>query len=367
MPAPPGDRSGSDDGDSRIAQPSRFPCANPAVVSAAEQKLKTSLSFREPRIAVLIPCYNEQATIGAVVKGFYEAIPAATVYVYDNNSMDGTIAAAASAGALVRRQVLQGKGHVVRRMFSDIDADVYVLVDGDQTYDAAAAPAMIEKLLSENLDMVVGRRVDHEDDAYRTGHRFGNTMLTGAVSRLFGNRLTDILSGYRIFSKRFVKSVPILSKGFEIETELTVHALILQVPVAEIDTEYRSRPVGSSSKLHTFRDGARILMAIVRLLRTERPLLLFSILATVFLLVSFVLAIPIFITYYREGIVPRLPTAVLCTGLTVLSVLSWVAGLVLENVTRGQREVRLLAYLSLSGVNGLSGEPRENAAQPYQR
>ena len=322
----------------------------------ATDDVKTARRFSGRRIAVLIPCYNEESTIGAVVEEFYKAIPVATVYVYDNNSSDRTMAVAESAGAQVHRQVLQGKGHVVRRMFSDVDADVYVLADGDDTYDAAAAPAMIERLLSENLDMVVGRRVDHEAAAYRTGHRFGNAMLTGAVSKFFGKRFTDILSGYRVFSKRFVKSVPILATGFEIETEITVHALTLQVPIAEIDTLYKSRPAGSASKLHTFRDGARILVTIMRLLRTERPLLFFSTVAIVLLLVAVLLAIPIFITYLEEGIVPRLPTAVLCTGLTLLSFLNWAVGLVLENVTRGRREVRMLAYLSLSSVNPSSSD-----------
>ena len=327
-----------------------------AVTSPASADVNTTRRFSGRRIAVLIPCYNEESTIAAVVGEFYKAIPAATVYVYDNNSSDRTMAVAESAGALVRRQVLQGKGHVVRRMFSDVDADVFVLADGDDTYDASAAPAMIEKLLSENLDMVVGRRVDHEVAAYRTGHRFGNTMLTGAVSRFFGKRFTDILSGYRVFSKRFVKSVPILATGFEIETEITVHALTLQVPIAEIDTIYKSRPAGSASKLHTFRDGARILVTIMRLVRAERPLLFFSTVAIVLLLLAVFLAIPIFITYLEEGIVPRLPTAVLCTGLTLLSFLNWAVGLVLENVTRGRREVRMLAYLNLSSVNPSSSD-----------
>ena len=327
-----------------------------AVTSPASADVNTTRRFSGRRIAVLIPCYNEESTIAAVVGEFYKAIPAATVYVYDNNSSDRTMAVAESAGALVRRQVLQGKGHVVRRMFSDVDADVFVLADGDDTYDASAAPAMIEKLLSENLDMVVGRRVDHEAAAYRTGHRFGNTMLTAAVSRFFGKRFTDILSGYRVFSKRFVKSVPILATGFEIETEITVHALTLQVPIAEIDTIYKSRPAGSASKLHTFRDGARILVTIMRLVRAERPLLFFSTVAIVLLLVAVLLAIPIFITYLEEGLVPRLPTAVLCTGLTLLSFLNWAVGLVLENVTRGRREVRMLAYLNLSSVNPSSSD-----------
>ncbi len=299
------------------------------------------------RIAVLVPCYNEEATIAGVVRGFRTALPAASIYVYDNNSLDRTRAAAEAAGAIVRRQVLQGKGHVVRRMFSDVDADIYVLVDGDDTYDASAAPAMVEKLVSENLDMVVARRVDHEAAAYRPGHRFGNAMLTGAVARLFGRRFTDILSGYRVFSKRFVKSAPILAKGFEIETEITVHALTLQMPIGEVDTAYRSRPEGSASKLHTVRDGTRILITILRLLRAERPLLFFSTVAVVLFLIAVALAIPLVITYLEEGLVPRLPTAVLCTGLTLLSFLNLVTGLVLENVTRGRREIRMLAYLSL--------------------
>ena len=298
------------------------------------------------RIAVLVPCYNEEAAVATVVADFRKALPAATIYVYDNNSKDRTIAVARAAGAEVRSETHQGKGHVVRRMFADIDADVYVLVDGDATYDAPSAPAMIEKLLSEHLDMVVGLRVDQSVAAYRPGHRTGNWMLTAFLASVFGEAFKDTLSGYRVFSRRFVKSFPVLSDGFEIETELSVHALELALPVAEIATPYYARPEGSFSKLNTWRDGFRILGTILRLYRTEKPLRCFTAIGVFLMLVSIGLAIPIVITYLEEGVVPRLPTAVLSTGLTIVAVLSISSGLVLDTVTRGRREMKLLAYLS---------------------
>jgi glycosyltransferase involved in cell wall biosynthesis len=298
------------------------------------------------RIAVLVPCYNEEAAVATVVADFRKALPAATIYVYDNNSKDRTIAVARAAGAEVRSETHQGKGHVVRRMFADIDADVYVLVDGDATYDAPSAPAMIERLLSEHLDMVVGLRVDQSVAAYRPGHRTGNWMLTSFLASVFGQAFKDILSGYRVFSRRFVKSFPVLSDGFEIETELSVHALELALPVAEIATPYYARPEGSFSKLNTWRDGFRILGTILRLYRTEKPLRFFTAIGVFLMLVSIGLAIPVVITYLAEGVVPRLPTAVLSTGLMIIAVLSISSGLVLDTVTRGRREMKLVAYLS---------------------
>ena len=303
------------------------------------------------RIAVLVPCFNEEAAVASVVTGFRKALPTAEIYVYDNNSRDRTAAVARAAGAEVRSERRQGKGHVVRRMFADIDADVYVLVDGDATYDAPSAPRMIEKLVDEHLDMVVGLRVDQEQAAWRRGHRIGNRMLTGFLSSVFGQAFKDILSGYRVFSRRFVKSFPVLSDGFEIETELNVHALELAMPVAEVETPYYARPEGSVSKLNTYRDGFRILGTILKLYRSEKPLRFFAVIGVFLALVSIGLAIPIVITYLEEGLVPRLPTAVLSTGLMIVAVLSVSSGLVLDTVTRGRREMKLLAYLSQPPVS----------------
>jgi glycosyltransferase involved in cell wall biosynthesis len=302
------------------------------------------------RIAVLIPCFNEEAAIASVVAGFRKALPSAEIFVYDNNSSDRTVAVAREAGAQVRSERRQGKGHVVRRMFADIDADIYVLVDGDATYDAASAPRMIDALLSDHLDMVVGFRVSQAEAAYRPGHRVGNRMLTGFLSRFFGQAFKDILSGYRVFSRRFVKSFPALSDGFEIETELSVHALELALPVAEIETPYCARPEGSLSKLNTWRDGFRILGTILKLYRSEKPLRFFTAIGSFLMLVSIALAIPVVVTYFETGLVPRLPTAVLSMGLMILAVMSVSAGLVLDTVTRGRREMKLLAYLSQAPV-----------------
>jgi glycosyltransferase involved in cell wall biosynthesis len=298
------------------------------------------------RIAVLVPCFNEEAAVATVVADFRKALPTAEIFVYDNNSSDRTIAVAREAGAEVRSERRQGKGHVVRRMFADIDADIYVLVDGDATYDAASAPRMIDTLLADHLDMVVGFRVDQAEAAYRPGHRTGNRMLTGFLSSVFGEAFRDVLSGYRVFSRRFVKSFPVLSDGFEIETELSVHALELALPVAEIETPYYARPEGSFSKLNTWRDGFRILGTILRLYRSEKPLRFFTAIGIFLMLVSIGLAIPVIVTYLEQGIVPRLPTAVLSMGLMILAVLSVSSGLVLDTVTRGRREIKLLAYLS---------------------
>ncbi len=298
------------------------------------------------RIAVLVPCFNEEAAVASVVSAFRKALPSAQIYVYDNNSRDRTAEVARAAGAEVRHERRQGKGHVVRRMFADIDADVYVLVDGDATYDAPSAPGMVERLINDHLDMVVGLRVDQEQAAYRRGHRTGNWLLTSFLSSVFGQAFTDILSGYRVFSRRFVKSFPVLSDGFEIETELTVHALELAMPVAEIETPYYARPEGSVSKLNTWRDGFRILGTILRLYRSEKPLRFFMIIGLFLALVAIGLAIPLAVTYLEEGLVPRLPTAILSTGLMIVAVLSVSSGLVLDTVTRGRREMKLLAYLA---------------------
>jgi glycosyltransferase involved in cell wall biosynthesis len=304
------------------------------------------MTMADLRIAVLVPCYNEEAAVATVVADFRKALPSAKIFVYDNNSRDRTIAVAREAGAEVRSETHQGKGHVVRRMFADVDADIYVLVDGDATYDAPSAPRMIEKLLAEHLDMVVGFRVDQSVAAYRRGHRTGNWMLTSFLSSVFGEAFKDILSGYRVFSRRFVKSFPVLSDGFEIETELSVHALELALPVAEVETPYFARPEGSFSKLNTWRDGFRILGTILKLYRSEKPLRFFTAIGIFLMLVSVGLAIPIVITFLEEGLVPRLPTAVLSMGLMIVAVLSVSSGLVLDTVTRGRREMKLLAYLS---------------------
>jgi len=304
------------------------------------------------RVAVLVPCFNEEAAVATVIADFRKMLPSARIFVYDNNSSDRTVVVARDAGAEVRRERRQGKGHVVRRMFADIDADIYVLVDGDATYDAASAPRMIDALVSDRLDMVVGFRVDQVEAAYRRGHRAGNWMLTGFLSSVFGHAFKDILSGYRVLSRRFVKSFPVLSDGFEIETELSVHALELALPVTEIETPYYARPAGSFSKLNTWRDGFRILGTILKLYRTEKPLRFFGAIGIFLILISIGLAIPILVTYLEQGLVPRLPTAVLSMGLMILAMLSISSGLVLDTVTRGRREMKLLAYLSQPPIGG---------------
>jgi glycosyltransferase involved in cell wall biosynthesis len=299
----------------------------------------------ERHVAVLVPCYNEEATIAKVVADFRAALPEATTYVYDNNSSDRTVEIARAAGALVRREMRQGKGNVVRRMFADIEADIYVLVDGDATYDAASVRAMISRLMEERLDTVIAARVPKGPGAYRPGHQMGNRLLTHFFAVTFNATFTDILSGYRVFSRRFVKSFPVLSSGFEIETELSAHAVELDLAVGEVPTPYYARPKGSVSKLSTWRDGLRILGTIVGLYRSERPLPFFSWIGVMLAIVSVVLAIPIFITFFREGVVLRMPTAILSTGLMLLAFLSVVAGLVLDTVTKGRREMKRLAYL----------------------
>jgi len=301
----------------------------------------------QPRIAVLIPCHNEEGAIAAVVTGFRTALPQATVYVCDNNSTDKTVTVARMAGAVIRREALQGKGNVVRRMFSDIEADVYVLVDGDDTYDAAAAPAMVRRLIENRLDMVTGVRASEVATAYRPGHQTGNRLLTFMVQAVFGRGATDMLSGYRVFSRRFVKSFPALSTGFETETEFTVHALEMRMPIEEVRTLYKDRPAGTASKLRTYRDGWRILRTIIRLVKQERPLQFFGAVAAVMLLTGLDLGVPVVLEFLRTGLVPRLPTAVLATGFVLIAVVSFAAGLILEAVTHGRKEIKRLSYLAI--------------------
>lgn len=300
-----------------------------------------------PRIAVVIPCYNEAVAIGAVVAAFRTALPMAAIHVYDNNSQDETGAIASAAGAVVQREMRQGKGHVVRRAFADVDADVYVLVDGDGTYDAAAAPAMVDLLLRDQLDMVNGARQDQAAAAYRPGHRFGNAMLTYLVGSVFGRDVSDMLSGYRVFSRRFVKSFPALSSGFETETEFTVHALELGMPIAEVTTAYAERPAGSASKLRTIRDGIRILRTIIQLVKDERPLAFFGVAALVLLLLGMGLGATVAIEFMRTGLVPRLPTALLASTLVLLAALALACGFVLDSVARGRKEMKRMAYLAI--------------------
>lgn len=304
------------------------------------------MAQQQPSIAVLLPCYNEEAAIAATIAGFRAALPNATIYVYDNNSRDRTRELAAEAGAVVRTERQQGKGHVVRRMFADIDADVYVMADGDLTYDPKAAPAMVDLLMADQLDMVVGTRQHEEKDAYRGGHVLGNKLFTGLLAGLFGRSFNDIFSGYRVFSRRFVKSFPVLSSGFEIETEMSVHALELRMPVGEVETSYGARPEGSQSKLSTYSDGWRILKTIGTLYRVERPALLYGMIGLALLVAAIVIAIPLVVTYVHTGLVPRFPTAILVTGMTIIAVLCFFAGLILDTVTRGRREVRRLSYLA---------------------
>ncbi|GBR76571.1 glycosyltransferase family 2 protein [Acidiphilium acidophilum] len=312
---------------------------------------------RAVTVAVLLPCHNEALAIGKVVRDFRAALPDAIIYVFDNNSTDVTIAVASEAGAVVRREPQQGKGHVVRRMFRDIDADVYIMADGDDTYDASLAPALLALARSGPHDLVNCVRIATGDEAYRGGHRLGNVLLTGAVRTIFGDRVQDMLSGYKVMSRRFVKSFPALSTGFDIETELAVHALELAVPIAHLEGEYRGRPPGSESKLRTWQDGWRILMMILKLIRHERPLAFFGGIALACALVAILLGIPLLITYLHTGLVPRLPTAVLATGIGLAGLLSLTTGIILDTVTRGRRELRALAYLGQPAPT-VPGEPR---------
>lgn len=299
------------------------------------------------RVAVLLPCYNEEAAIAQTIAGFRQHLPQAAIYVFDNNSRDRTVEVARDAGAIVRSVRQQGKGNVVRRMFADVDADVYVMADGDMTYDASAAPAMVAKLWDEQLDMVVGTRQHDDADAYRGGHVLGNKLFTALLASLFGRSFTDIFSGYRAFSRRYAKSFPALSEGFETETEMSVHALELKMPVGEVETKYGVRPEGSESKLSTYRDGWRILKTIARLFRIERPQAFYGMVAGAIQLAAVLLAIPLFLTYAETGQVPRFPTAILVTGMTVIAVLTFFCGVIISAITVGRREMRRLTYLAL--------------------
>ena len=338
-----------------------------SIDSYLQFRVESNTSKNEMEIAVLIPCYNEEKPIPRVIASFQAALPTATIYVYDNNSSDGTAKVARTAGAIVYNELEQGKGNVVRRMFSDIEADIYVLVDGDDTYDAGAAASMIDKLQAESLDMVTGCRVTEIKAAYRPGHRFGNRLLTSLVAMIFGNRTTDLLSGYRVFSRRFVKSFPALSRGFEIETELTVHALELRMPIADIDTRYKDRPEGSDSKLSTVRDGIRIVRTIFSLVKEERPLKLFGITSVVLALLSLVLGYPLIVEFLQTGLVPRLPTAILSAALMILAVLVFFSGLILDSVTHGRREMKRLAYLRYPAAGSHAAEVSSQPAASGQR
>ncbi len=305
------------------------------------------MSKRTPAVAVIIPAWNEASTIAKTVTDFREALPGARVYVYDNNSSDQTARAARAAGAQVRPEPRQGKGNVVRRALADIEADVYVLADGDATYGAPSAPGMVELLLAQQLDMVVARRRSTAREAHRPGHRFGNWLLTATVRQIFGAGLNDLLSGYRVFSRRFVKSFPALSVGFEIETELSIHALALRLPVAEIDTPYAARPEGSHSKLSTWRDGGHILGTILRLFILECPLRFFSLLALTLTVAATVLFVPLIVEYLQTGLVPRLPTMLGAASVYTAAFLSIVVGIILYATALGRLEAKRLAYLAV--------------------
>lgn len=318
--------------------------------------------MKQCKIAVLIPCYNEEVAIDKVVRDFRRALPDAAIYVYDNNSRDRTASVAAQAGAIVRHESQQGKGHVVRRMFRDIDADYYIMVDGDDTYEAAHASEMLRTAMSGPFDLINYIRRETEDAAYRGGHRFGNRMLTGVVRRIFGNRVKDMLSGYKVFSRRFVKSFPALASGFDIETELTVHALELSMPISHVEGPYRGRPEGSESKLHTYRDGYRILKLIMKLIRHERPMFFFGCISLLLTFIAMVLVEPVIVHYLETGFVPRLPTAILAMGLILLASLSLTTGTILDTVSRGRREVRMLAYLQYQPYEPAEAEVADKVA-----
>ncbi|KIZ47027.1 MULTISPECIES: glycosyltransferase family 2 protein [Rhodopseudomonas] len=305
------------------------------------------MSNHHPRIAVLVPCFNEAATVADVVSAFSRTLPTATIYVYDNNSTDETAAAARAAGAIVRSETRQGKGFVVSRMFSDIEADIYVMIDGDNTYDASAAPKLVDYMVEHRLDFVNGLRQSEAEDAYRKGHRFGNWALSRLVQAFFGRQFDDMLSGYKVLSRRFVKTFPAISRGFETETELAIHSLRLRMPCAELPTQYRERPAGSESKLNTYRDGFRILMFIAQLVKDERPLMFFGMTGILLMTIGFLLGIPVVIDYAEIGLVPRLPTAILSVGVVIIGVLSLFMGLLLDMMTRSRVEAKRLAYLAI--------------------
>lgn len=320
-----------------------------------QSMISNTSSLSTSKIAVIIPCYNEALAITSVIAEARAVLPESVIYVFNNNSTDDTKKLALAAGAVVTDVPKKGKGYVVRRMFADVDSDIYLLVDGDATYDLSTARELIHRLQVDKLDMVVGCRIDDKLDSktYRFGHRFGNKILTKSVSRIFGDGFSDMLSGYRIFSKRFVKSFPTASKGFEIETELTVHALELCMPCAEIQVKYRSRPDGSVSKLATYSDGFKILRMIIRLSVTERPLFFFLSMSCILMFTSVLISIPLVITYLETGLVPRFPTAILSTGLVILSALSAVCGLILNTVTIGRQELKRLHYISIAPTHHL--------------
>jgi hypothetical protein len=336
-------------------------------VDASQRRIRCNPHFDDlqigpvrdgPSVAVLIPCYNEELTVAAVVRSFKAVLPFADIYVYDNNSTDKTALRAVEAGAIVRTERRQGKGHTVRRMFADVQADIYLLVDGDDTYDAGVATSIVEQIGEGGLDFVNVARVSTSAAAYRPGHRLGNLLLTRLVRSIFGRESTDMLSGYKGFSCRFVKSFPAMSSGFETETELTVHALELRMPMAEIAAPYKERPLGSISKLRTWRDGAKISLLIWRLVKDERPFQFFGFMGLMVLVFGAVLAVPIFQTYFETGLVPRLPTAVLCVSLMMLGFLSIFAGVILDVVTKTRNEMKRLAYLSVQPPSRFGLHPR---------
>ncbi len=302
------------------------------------------------RIAVCLPCYNEEAAIAEVVKSFKAALPAADIYVFDNNSSDKTAEVAAKAGAITRHVARKGKGNVVRRMFADIDADIYVMADGDGTYDATQAPALVNALVEQKLDMVVGARVHDTDEAYRRGHQFGNRVLNLCVHTLFDNRLDDMLSGYRVFSRRYVKSFPTFSRGFEIETEMTIHALQLSMPVREIPTAYSKRAEGTQSKLSTYKDGIRILSFIMFMFKEGRPFMFFGLIAAIMAVFSLGLGLPVVFDYLETGLVERFPTAFLSLGVMLAALISLICGVILDSVSNMRLEGKKLVYLALEGV-----------------
>lgn len=321
--------------------------------------------MQKPRIAILIPCYNEELTIASVVQSFQQALPDSTIYVYDNASSDQTAARAREAGAIVGFESKRGKGEVVRRMFADIEADIYVMADGDGTYDASSAPQLVERLITDNLDMVVGTREEvtetQSSDAYRRGHRLGNRLFNWFVALLFSRQFSDIFSGYRVFSRRFVKSYPAFAKGFEIETELTIHSLDLRLPVAEVATPYSSRPEGSESKLNSISDGFKILGTIFMLLKETKPIHFFTALFLILAITSVVLAIPLFISFIETGLVPRIPTAILTTGIMLVGVVCFICGLILDSVSKGRREAKLMSYLSHHSIKEVLWRQHEKA------
>lgn len=333
-----------------------------AEVSLTSSRDEPGTVGEAPRIAVVIPCYNEETTIAKVVSGFRQALPEAQIHVYDNNSRDNTVAAARDAGAIIGFETRQGKGNVVKRMFSDVEADVYLLVDGDDTYDPAAARRMVALVLSRDLDFVNAARVAEPESRGRPGHAFGNRVLSGLVKFIFGAGIDDVMSGYKAFSRRYVKSFPALSRGFEIETELTVHALELRMPIGEITAPYRDRPEGSPSKLGTFRDGWKIIATIFTLARDERPLAFFSLIGGVLMIAALVLMIPVFGTWVETGKVPRFPTAILASAMSLAGLLSISAGLVLDTVTRGRKEMKLMFYLLHSAPPPQPAARRSGAA-----